>query len=127
MKKQDSQTPQPKLRRLKLTDEQLERVKAVRARHEGLEIDDGVTPEDYFLAEFGYFFGWDGIKAIHDNEISMPDAELLLKAEKKVWYSRLYDMAHVNLVAFNAAQAENPGEAFKKGMSNVTKLMKVKL
>ena len=89
-----------------------------------------ISPEMYVIAEFGYYFGFEGILAIKRGYIEYTDAKgsvvkepftldevlALLEAAKKVWYSKVIDSAHGTMVASASKYAKQPGEAFKGGM-----------
>lgn len=90
-----------------------------------------ISPEMYVVAEFGYYFGFEGIMAIKRGYIEYPDLTTgevvrepftleevlaLLEAAKKVWYSKVIDSAHGTMVASASKYAKSPGEAFKSGM-----------
>lgn len=89
-----------------------------------------ISPEMYVIAEFGYYFGFEGILAIKRGYIEYTDAQgkiikepftleevlALLEAAKKVWYSKVIDTAHGAMVASSSKFAKQPGESFKSGM-----------
>lgn len=72
-----------------------------------------VSPEIYTVAEFGYYFGWDGVIAIKRGYIetvgsdgkvvkepfTLEEAMVLLEGARKVWYSKLIEQTHSGLVA----------------------------
>lgn len=79
-----------------------------------------------FIAEFGYYFGWEGIKALRfDKSFSMDEAEMLLKGARKVWASKVYDSATASFIGSASAQAKKPVQAFKKATSDIIKQTKV--
>lgn len=89
-----------------------------------------VSPEIYIISEFGYYFGWAGIEAIKRGYIesrndkgeirktpfTLEEVMVLLEGARKVWYSKLIETGHTNLVANGAAQAKSPGASFNKGV-----------
>lgn len=89
-----------------------------------------ISPEMYVTAEFGYYFGFEGILAIKRGYIESVGADgkivhepftleevlALIEAAKKVWYSKVIDSAHGSMVASAAKFAKQPGEAFNNGM-----------
>lgn len=88
-----------------------------------------VSPEIYLVAEFGYYFGWEGVLAIkrgyiekdeNGNKVKEPftleEAMVLLEGARKVWYSKNIEMAHGSLVSNSAIHSKNPGQAFNNGM-----------
>lgn len=97
------------------------------ARKKGLE----VSPEMYILAEFGYYFGFEGVMAIKrgyveyvdlsTNEVirepfTLEEVITLIEAAKKVWYSKVVDSAHAAMVASAAKYSKDPRAAFEGGM-----------
>ena len=92
--------------------------------------DSSISPELYVVAEFGYYFGFEGILAIKrgyidklDNEgnlvqepFTLEEVLALIEAAKKVWYSKVIDSAHGTLVGSASKFAKNPGDQFSKGM-----------
>lgn len=84
-----------------------------------------VTPEMYAIAEFGYYFGYEGIRAIKNNEISLDEVYVLLAGAQKVWYSKVVDTSHGSLVANVSAKSKSAGGTFSKGMSGFINKMKV--
>ena len=91
-------------------------------------LDTRVSPEVYLTAEFGYYFGWDGIKAILNNEISMEVAFVLLEGARKVWYHKLVEQASANRTSINSAMAQSKAKstkAFDDGMRPFTEGAKI--
>lgn len=84
-----------------------------------------ISPEMYITAEFGYYFGYDGIRAIKNNEITLDEVHVLLASARKVWYSKVVDSSHGVVVANVAAQSKNVSSTFSKGMNTFVKKMKV--
>lgn len=93
-----------------------------------------VSPEIYLVAEFGYYFGWEGVMAIKRGYIDKLDAKgevvkdpftleealVLLEGARKVWYSKLVEQSHGNLVANSSAYSKNPGQSFNNGVKPFT-------
>ena len=93
-----------------------------------------VSPEVYLVAEFGYYFGWEGVMAIRQGFIekiddsgavvkdpfTLDEALLLLEGARKVWYTKLMEQGHANLASNVAARNENPGKAFNDGVKPFT-------
>lgn len=88
-----------------------------------------VSPELFVIAEFGYYFGFEGIMAIKRGYIeTIKDGELvqepftleevlaLIEAAKKVWYSKVIEQSHGNMIASAAKFSANSGETFNKNM-----------
>lgn len=75
-----------------------------------------VTPEQFLVAEMGYYFGWEGIMTIrrgytidpltHEKQIfTLEEAMVLLEGARKVWYTKMKDQAHAGMI----------GNSFKVG------------
>ena len=86
-----------------------------------------INPEIYLVAEFGYYFGYDGIRAIKNNEITLDEVRALIIGARKVWYSRVVDSATGSLAATGAVNSKKPAETFGKIIKPYTEGMKVKL
>lgn len=99
-----------------------------------------VSPEIYMVAEFGYYFGWEGVLAIKRGYIEKigPDGSIvkdpftldevivLLEGARKVWYSKLVEQSHGNLVANSSVHSKNPGQSFNNGVKPFTDRAEVK-
>lgn len=110
-----------------------EREKAIARGKKRMERKKGstISPELYITAEFGYYFGWEGVLAIKrgyiekvgsNSEIikepfTLDEVLALIEAAKKVWYTKVIDQSHGNLVATNAAHSNTPGQTFNRGIS----------
>lgn len=87
-----------------------------------------VSPELYIVADFGYFYGWEGVLAIKRGYIEKTDAKgnvvkepftldevmALTEATNKVWYSKQITQAHGTFAATTAPLYKNPAEAFNR-------------
>lgn len=78
-----------------------------------------VSYELYITAEFGYYYGWGAIEAIRNNEITLPEVHALLEAARKVWYSKVIDQSHGNMVAGIASQSKEPGSSFNTNITSI--------
>jgi len=79
------------------------------------------------MAEFGYFFGWQGIKDVFiDGKMSLANAQILLAGARKVHFSHVFDHAHATMIATASPHTKHPGSTFAKGMKPFTDRMKVK-
>lgn len=90
-----------------------------RKRVEGGKDGVSVSPEIYLTAEFGYYFGWAGVMAILNNEITLDKAFVLLEGARKVWYNKLIEQASATRTSFNSAMAgskSKSNKAFEEGM-----------
>lgn len=90
-----------------------------------------VSPEIYTVSEFGYYFGWEAMLAIrrgytlvpgtNEKEIfTLGEALVLLEGARKVWYSKLVEQSHGNMVASAAKFSKNPGQSFNNGVKPFT-------
>jgi hypothetical protein len=68
-----------------------------------------VSPEMYFIAEFGYYFGWGAIVALETGVIGINRAIDLMEAAQKVWYSHVHDQALATFYATKDAKTFNQG------------------
>lgn len=71
-----------------------------------------VSPEMFLVGEMGYYFGWEAILAVRrgytvtfdsngkpvKEPFSLEEAEVLIEAAKKVWYSKIVDQAHSAMI-----------------------------
>jgi len=78
-----------------MTDADKAKVKAREARIEAQ--DDKITREWLGLAEFGYYFGWDGIKAVIDDVITLEQMKMLIDGARKIHSSEMIDHATVGI------------------------------
>lgn len=99
-----------------------------------------VSPEIYMIAEFGYYFGWAAVKDLRQGFIekesidgsivrdpfTLEEAALLLEGARKVWYTKLTEQGHANLVANMATYNDSPGKAFNEGIKPFTDRAEVK-
>lgn len=108
-----------------------EREKALKRAERRLSSKRGhdISPEIYLVAEFGYYFGWDGILAIKRGYIEKTDglgkaikepftleeAMVLLEGARKVWASKVVDKAHATLIGTQTAYSKTPRDTFEKG------------
>lgn len=80
------------------------------------------------IAEFGSYYGLDGIKMILGrDEITIQEFEVLIVANRKLWDKKMLDVAEATLASAAAAQAgKKAGSVFSKLVSRFIKGMKVK-
>ena len=110
---------------LNLSPEELEKVTKAREKAEGKRDADNVDPETYLISEFGYYFGFEGIKSLLNNEIDLETAVVLLAGARKVWYAQLSEMGNVQFISAQAAASTKPGQNFQKAMRPFNKLSEV--
>ncbi|MBF1220675.1 MAG: hypothetical protein HXM25_03095 [Haemophilus parainfluenzae] len=112
-----------------LSDEERAKVKAryqSRMKRRRNTKEDRVSPEIYLIAEFGYYLGYEAIKDVRENKISLEDMFALLEGCRKVWYSRLIESSQGSMVAHSSSLSKDPVEAFKKGMEPYSKQVNIK-
>lgn len=107
----------PPSRKLELSQDELDKVAKSRARNESTKVDENWL----FIAEFGYYYGWDGVQAILENEIGMDVANILLAGARKVWNGHLYDHATASLIGAASARSKKPNQTFKKATRDIIK------
>lgn len=124
--------PKPPLK-LEVTPEQQEKIDRLRQKSEGVKVDENWL----FIAEFGYYYGWDGIEAIRgtgckihgDGELAckcltMEEAATLLAGARKVWKGHLYDRAYASFIGAVSAKVKSPTTQFKKMVKDMIKQSK---
>lgn len=102
------QPDQPRL--LELSPEDLAKVASARGSREKQEVD----PEWLLIAEFGHFYGWGGVQAILQNEITGEEMIQLLSASRKLKAKDMSNAATANFIANISADSKTPGQNFKK-------------
>lgn len=107
-----TQNQKPNPNYLELTEEQLEKVARRKAQEEASK----VSPEWRLLAEFGYYFGWEGIQAVRNNEIDLETFNNLLGGARKAWASQVVDLATMTYTSVGATNVKKPLEFMRKGL-----------
>lgn len=105
--------PQPK--EIELTQEEWEKVRQAKERSGARK---NVDKYWFFIAQFGYYYGWGGIEAILQNKITIDEAQTLLEGANKVWAGQVVN--HIQ-----AAQAGNSATKGKKGIKVYKKIIGV--
>jgi hypothetical protein len=108
-----TQKPLATNRTLDLSPEELEKVQRARAKME----DRKATPVDAewkLIAEFGTYYGWAGVEAILNNEISIDVFTQLLKGGREVWNDQLHDRSKAHFRATAAATSADKVKVFNK-------------
>lgn len=86
-----------------------------------------VNPQIYLVAEFGYYYGWQGIKAVRENDITFDEMFALLEGARKVWYKKITEQNHIITTAIASALAKK-GEGqkiYREGMSKIIQRGKI--
>lgn len=111
-------------KKLELTEEELARV----ARRKQQDEKTKVSPEELFISEFGLYFGWQGVKALMDNEIDMHSATTLVAGVRKVKARDMTDLAMAVFTASAAAQSGKKAQSvLSKGLREFIKQSKADL
>lgn len=103
-------------RELKLTPEELEKVRRAKSK--------GLSPEWAYISEFGQYYGFEGILAILENKITIRQSNELLKGGRAVVARQVVDSATANFVGTAAANSKRPKSVFKKGLKEYFKQAK---
>jgi hypothetical protein len=108
---------QQKPKYLDISPEDLAKVNRNRAKREAIQIDQ----EQMFIAEFGKHYGFEGVRAILNNEIDADTAAWLLLAARKVDSKTLYQNAQAVFVGTASSKSKKPSQAFKKATDKIIK------
>jgi len=92
----------------KLSPEDLKKVERLKGSNPDLK---KISPEMYVLAEFGHFFGWEGILAIETEVIKLDKAVELIQAMRVVEGKKLYEQAKATFYATKDSKTFNKGMA----------------
>ena len=85
-----------------------------------------VHPEEFIVAEMGYYFGWGAVEAILYDRITLNDAMTLLHGARKVWNGQLLDIASIMYTTNAAAQSGKKAKSIMtKGLKDIIKEAKV--
>lgn len=86
-----------------------------------------VNPQIYLVAEFGYYYGWQGIQAVREDKLSFDEMFALLEGARKVWYKKITEQNHIITTAIASALAKK-GEGqkiYREGMSKIIQRGKI--
>lgn len=111
------------LKYLELSPEDLAKVNRNRAKRESIQIDE----EQLLIAEFGKHYGYEGIRAILNNEIDSDTVVWLLLAGRKLDHMTQFKRAQAAFIGATASKAKKPSNAFKKATEKLLKLAKAEL
>lgn len=88
-----------------------------------------VTSEIYLMSEFGYYYGWEGIQAIRNNEITLDEVFVLLEGARKVWYAKRLEINNMTRVAIDSSNPFGKKvakmRAYEKGVSKYVERTKL--
>lgn len=110
--------PQPKY--LELTPEQLEKI-AKRKRQDEVA---KVTPEWRLLAEFGYYYGWQAVRDVRNNDIDIDSFNNLIAGARKVWAGQLLDLSTMFYTSMGATKSKKPQSFINRGLASFIKEVK---
>ena len=127
----DKKQPSGNLLDLMTPEHREQAISRFRKRMEKREHDGNkVTNEIYLISEFGFYYGWDGIKAIRNNEITMKEVFILLEGARKVWYAKNLEINNMRRIANEAsnpfAKKSNKISIYDKGTKQFVERAKVK-
>lgn len=91
-----------------LSPEDLKKVERLKGGNPELK---KISPEMYLLAEFGHFFGWEGVLAMETEVISLQKAIELIEAMRVVEGRKLYEQAKAMFYATKDSATFNKGMA----------------
>lgn len=86
---------QPKPKYLELTEEEQAKVARARNRAEAAKV--VISQEHMVLAELGFYFGWEAVRDVIDDVITIEAAVKLLEGAREIYKTRVYDSAVANL------------------------------
>lgn len=89
------------------------------------ETQNKISSEIYILAEFGYYFGWQGIEAFRRNEITFEEAFALLEGARKVWYNKLLEQGRMTTTAVATPISKHGAQTYNKGMRDFAERAKL--
>lgn len=75
-----------------------------------------VSPEIYITSELGYYYGWDAVMALRENQMSLEEVFAFVEGAKKVRYAKMIEETHAMIAAIQTAFSENPQSTFNKTM-----------
>lgn len=84
-----------------------------------------VSPEVYILAELGYFYGWEAVRDVRNNVITLEEVYALIEGAKKVWYSNVVDRARASQISTGSLFTKSPAKKFNAGMKPFIKAAEV--
>jgi hypothetical protein len=73
------------------------------------------------IAEFGMYFGWDGVQAVLKDEITSAEMEVLLKSARKIVTRDVYKQAESTFIAMISANQKDAVSAFKQNTKSYLK------
>lgn len=80
------------------------------------DFDNKISNEMFILAEFGYYYGWEAVQAVRNNDITMQEMYALLEGARKVWYLKLCEQGKMTTTSVSCSLSKHPKSDFEKGM-----------
>nr|DAP66744.1 MAG TPA: hypothetical protein [Caudoviricetes sp.] len=99
-----------------LTDEEKKEIKAryqERIKRRQNSSKPKITPEIYLMAKFGIYFGWEAVRDVLNDKISLEMMFAMIEGAEKVYYSQLCENTRGTFVAQSSSMAKNGFEAQK--------------
>jgi hypothetical protein len=91
---------------LKFTPEEEARIAKAKERDEGKRL----PLEWRLIGEFGFYYGWNAVMAVRNNEIDQEEFNLLLSSARSVHAQHVIDHTHAVYTGTGAAQTKNPNK-----------------
>ena len=111
----------PKPKYLELRPEDVEKIRQRREREDRrLKVDD----EMILVAEFGMYYGYAAIEAVHNDEISLDRMLWLLMAARKVDARNQHNLSSAVFTAVASANSKSPAKAFAANTKSYLRQMK---
>lgn len=99
-----------------LTDEEKKEIKAryqERIKRRQNSSKSKITPEIYLIAKFGIYFGWEAVRDVLNDNISLEMMFAFIEGAEKIYYSQLCENTRGTFVAQSSSMAKNGFEAQK--------------
>ncbi len=81
--------------------------------------DTKIPPETYLMCEFATYFGWEGLQAIRNNDITLEEVYVLLEGMRKVRSRHLAELAKVGVFSVSTPLSKHPKAAFREGVKRI--------
>lgn len=78
-----------------------------------------VPPETYLMCEFATYFGWDGLQAIRNNDITLEEVYVLLEGMRKVRSKRLAELATIGVFSVSTPLSKHPRSGYREGIKKI--------
>lgn len=81
--------------------------------------DTKIPPETYLMCEFATYFGWEGLQAIRNNDITLEEVYVLLEGMRKVRSKHLAELAKVGVFSVSTPLSKHPQSAYREGVKKI--------